>query len=214
MGTLDSEYYFVLKPRQDDSVRDLIPSLSPDEDTAKLPFRYQRIPFGSKPLVFENGAKELFQKRGYTTVKNLPDVLFDGSNPVVRSALREKLLALEIPTLELQPAIYIDDWGKWHEDFWYLTFTSRLDCWDRKTSDYERGMPPVQLGGGTLHQVYQFSLNDQMLGEMPIHERRLFQMGGSLDAFVVAHRSVVGILRGGGDSGAQVLGLADYPDAY
>lgn len=153
MGTLDTQYFFILNPRQDFIDRDLFPSLTPDEDTAELPYSYERLPLGSKPLRFTNGGKDYVQRMGYTTIRRPPDILFSGSNPLARGDLREKFLALDIPNLELQPAIFIDDWNEWHEDYWFMTFTKEFDCWNRKTSDYEKAAGPIRIGGASLYST-------------------------------------------------------------
>ncbi len=211
MGKFDLDYYLVVRPRQDDQERDLLPDLGADDDTADLPFRYQSLPVGSRPLKFTNVGQEFRKKHGMTTMKNPPEVLFDGSNPLVRGRVREKLLQLDIPHLLLQPSIFIDDWGQWHEDYWYLTFTERFDCWDRKTSDYERGSP-VRIAGESLYQIYDIRLDDEVVDKAPLAQRTLFQLGGSVDALVLAHKSVAGLFRGtDGKSGAQVINLPDYP---
>lgn len=214
MGKFDLDYYLIVRPRQDDQETDLLPNLGADEDTANLPFRYQRLPLGSRPLKFTNVGQEFRKKHGMTTMKHPPDILFDGSNPLVRGRVREKLLAMEIPNLELQPAIFVDDWSKWHEDYWYLTFTDRLDCWDRQTSEFEKGAA-IRIGGHTLYQLYDIHLDDKVIDEIPLAQRLLFQLGGSIDALVLAHKSVAGLFRDSdGKSGAQVISLPDYPDVY
>lgn len=213
MGTIDRQYFFILDPQQDFVERDLFPFLSPDEDTAALPYSYEKLPLGSKPLKFHNGNKDYVQRRGYTTIRKPPDVLFSGSNPLVRSDLREKLLGLDIPNLELQPAIFVDDWNEWHEDYWFLTFTRRFDCWSRKTSDYEKGSGPIRVGGNALHQIYKFRLDEKVIEKTPLQERLLFQMGASQDAFVVAHSSIAHLFSGN-RNGAQVISIEDFPDGY
>ena len=152
MADIDTQYFLVLCPRQDFIDRDLFPSLTPDEDTAELPYSYAKLPLGSKPLKFFNGGKDYVQRMGYTTIRRPPDILFRGSNPLVRGDLRERLLTLDIPHLELQPAIFVDDWDEWHEDYWFMTFTKEFDCWNRKTSDYEKSAEPIQIGATALYQ--------------------------------------------------------------
>ena len=213
MATIDTQYFFVVSPRQDFLDRDIFPSLTPDEDTAELPYSYEKLPLGSKPLKFTNGKRDRAQRRGHTIIRRAPDVLFSGSNPLVKGDLREKLLALDIPHLELQPAIFVDDWDKWHEDYWFLTFTQRFDCWSRKTSDYEKGSGPIRIGGSALHQIYKFRLDEKVMEKTPLQERLLFQMGGSQDAFVVAHNSIAHLFAGT-RNGAQVISVEDFPDGY
>jgi hypothetical protein len=140
--------------------------------------------------------------------------MFDGFNPVVHTPIRNKLLHFNIPNLEIQPAIYVDDWGKWHENYWYLTFTEELDCWSRKRSDYERGHG-IDLGGGeVLRTIHELRLDNDKLRKIPLEERLLFQLGGATDAFVLAHTSIAHLFDRHSKSGAQVLSLQDYPDKW
>ena len=150
---------------------------------------------------------------GRTCIKTPPPVLFNGTHPLVNSATRERLLRLELPNIALQPAIFIDDWGTWHEDYWFVTFLSRLDCWDRHASKYEQDVPSSVIGGFELHQVYRFSLSDEALEGTPLNQRQLFQLGGSVDAFSVAHQSVAAIFSAAG-GGVHVLPIQDYPSKY
>lgn len=208
----DDEYYIVTRPREDDQLDDLLPDVGPDEHTADLSFRYEALPAGHKPLTFKNSAKRFRDRRGMTTMRNPPEILFDGSNPLVRGGIREKLLRMEIPNLALQCSIFVDDWGTRHEDYWYLTFTDRFDCWDRKASDFERGFP-VRIAGESLYQVYEVRLDDEVMEKIPLGQRTLFQLGGSLDAMVIAHKSVAELFGGSdGRSGALVVSLKDYPN--
>jgi hypothetical protein len=214
MEGFDSEYFIVIKPRQDFEDRNLLPRLTPDDDTAALPFRYKAIPFGSKPLVFVNGFKERWAEQNREAIRVLPPILFNGSNPVVHTPIRDKLLHLNIPNLEIQPAIYIDDWDKWHENYWYLTFTERLDCWSRKRSDYEKNHGVEVEPGEIWRSVHEFRLDNDKLRKIPLEERLLFQMGGTTDAFIFAHTSLAHLFDRNGKSGAQVLALQDYPDKW
>jgi len=203
----DDEYFIITQPRQDDVRHDLLPDLGPDEDTAALNFRYEALPLGSKPLKFRNSAKSFRDRRGMTTMKVPPDVLFDGDNPVVRSRIRDKLLALNIPHLAIQPAIYLDDWGTWHEDYWYLTFLETFHCWDPKKSELGERVKAVDE---YLYTMYRVSLDEAVMRSTPLEQRLLFQLD-TLPGLVLAHRSVAGFFRGGGSSGALVVSLQDYP---
>lgn len=212
MNQFENEYFFLVQPRDDNKDLDVLPFLTPDDTTAKLPYQYAVLPLGSKPLVFMNGEKEANLKYGVSVIKTPPPVLFAGNHPLVNGQIREKLLRLELPNVALQPAIFVDDWDKWHEDYWYLTFLERLDCWSRTDSVYEQSDPPLELGGYEFYQVYQFSLDDQVLGKVDKERRMLFQMGGTQEGFVVAHQSVAALF--GRTQGVQVLGIGDYPDKY
>ena len=107
--------------------------------------------------------------------------------------------------------LYIHDDGKWHENLWFMTITERLDCWDRNNSNYDQDDPPIRLGGFELDLVYKYSLNEELLDKIPLEQRLLFQMGGSIDAFFVCHQKLLGLfLHGGLKSGVKLTSIADY----
>jgi hypothetical protein len=203
MTNKDKEYYFVMKP--DDN---RFPFLVPDLNTEDRRFRFEMQPMGSPPLIFNNGWEKENRKSGIVEI--VPDVLFAGSDLVVRSAIRDRLFELDIPSLYMHPTVYIDNKGIWHEDFWYLTFTERFDCWGRATSEYDQDEPPIRLGGYELHQVFSYSLDGKLLDKASLNKRLLFKMGGDLTAFVVCHSSIAFLFRGGSGSGAEVVNIADY----
>jgi hypothetical protein len=129
MNKYDQEYYFVRSPMN----REDLPSLTPEKNTRDRQFRFMCQPVGSAPLTFFNGAGDYQKKLGVKVIMvPPPPILFDGSNLVVDSAIREELLNTDIPNMYLHPAVYIHDDGKWYEDYWYMTFTEHFDCWDRK----------------------------------------------------------------------------------
>ena len=117
MTDYNQDYFFI---RSDNVNNTRLPSLVPDTNTGERRFHYEPEPTGSAPLIFSNGWKEEFRRRGVRD--DLTDILFDGNNFMVR----ERLLQYEIPNLHIHPAIYIDDRDEWHEDYWYLTFSELL----------------------------------------------------------------------------------------
>lgn len=184
MKKFDDEYYFLRKPNGSQ-----FPFLVPDENTKDRNFEFEAPALGSSPLVFYNGWSERNKKQNI--MSSVPNVLFSGSDVIVNGGIREKLLTLEIPNINLHPTVYIDDQEEWHEDYWYLTFTNRLDCWDRDLSDYETEEPPIRLGGFELFQVYTYSLDDSIIERTPLSERQFFKMGATIDGFVTCHVSII-----------------------
>lgn len=203
MNDYDQQYYFI---RSDDN--DSLPDLTPDLNTEDRRFRYEQQPLGSPPLVFFNGAKDYQQKKRIPGIKVLPDILFDGSNLVIRSHIREALLNVDIAHLHMHPTIYIHDDGNWHEDYWYMTFTEQFDCWDRNNSNFEE--EPLELGSMELFSVYTYSLNKELLDEIPLEKRLLFKMGGTQDGYITCHQSLLKLFSGGEKSGAKLTRVADY----
>ena len=200
----EDEYYFICKPKDNDQ----LPSLTPDKDTANRHFRFEALPLGQAPLRFFNSWKADNLAKG---IKSLaPAVLFDGADLVVNDKIRERLLNYEIPNFHIYPAIYIDDKDHWHEDRWYLTFTERFDCWDRNTSDYnDKG--GVHSGDQVYYNVFTYKFNEELMRKTPLEQRLLFKLGGTLDAYIVAHVSVITKLFGApGNNGAEYIRVADY----
>lgn len=201
----ENEYFFICKPKSSPH----LPYLSPDTNTNNRNFRFEALPIGEAPLVFYNENRAENLRSGVKSTA--PDVLFDGTNLVVIDRIRERLLDYNFPNLHIYPAVYIDDTDKWHEDRWYLTFTERFDCWDRDTSDYDQEGPPIRLGGFEYHQVYSYRFNEELMRGTPLEQRLLFKIGGTLDAYVVAHESVLTKLFGpDGKNGAEYIRVADY----
>lgn len=198
MGEYDHQYYFVRKTREDKS----IPFLRADDDTSMLDYSFVALPIG-KPLVFHNAWKERSLRQRIK--EKLSDVLFEGSNMIVIGNIREKLLEYDIPNLHIHPSIYIDDSDKRHEDYWYLTFTKRFDCWDKKLSRYNRGS--AEIDGSTIHAVSSYVLSDAILDKTPLNNRLLFKMGGNTDAFITAHESIVNIFN---KDGVEIQKVSDY----
>lgn len=203
MKKYDQQYYFI-----DRADNDSLPDLGPDLNTEDRKFRYERQPVGSPPLVFENSGYEFDKKRNIPSLKHLPDILFDGSNLVVRSHIREKLLNYDIQNLHMHPTVYIHDDGKWHEDYWYMTFTEQFDCWDRQLSTYEP--EPLEMGGYKLHSVYTYSLNEDLLDKTPLEQRLLFKMGGTQDGYIVCHQKLLSLFQGDGKNGAKLTPIHEY----
>lgn len=204
MSKFDQDYFFVLKERDE-----RLPFMTPDDDTSRKPYTSELLPLHAKPLVFHNGSLEYQQQNRILPSDPPPELLFHGSDILVKDSLRDKLLSLEIPNLAIQPAIYIDHNNKWHEDRWYLTFLERFDCWDRNSSSYrDRDFEPDEE---PAYKVRRYSLNDELLERTPIAARRLFKMGGTTMGFVVVHVSIAAHFR---LSGAVLVPIAEYGVSY
>jgi hypothetical protein len=85
MNKYNDDYFFLLKKQED-----RLPFLVPDKNTENRSFSYKQQPFGSAPLVFHNGWKEENKKSKISSIT--PDVLFSGSDLVVRTSIYNALL--------------------------------------------------------------------------------------------------------------------------
>jgi hypothetical protein len=200
MSTFDKDYYIIVL--HDD---DTIPELTPDVDTVKKPFTYAVLPLGGKPLIFENGALDWQMGRNVTPMDPPPSVLFYGAHLIVHDEIAGKLRDMELPNLAVQAAIYIDHKKKWHENYWFLTFTAEFDCWDREHSDYDP--EPISDTDPPMYEVSKYSLNEQLLEKTPLSERLLFQMGGTTVGKKFVHKSIADIFR---VEGVDLVLVEDY----
>jgi hypothetical protein len=202
MSDFDKEYFFILMP-EDES----LPCLVPDKGTAEKPYEGE-VSNGKKPLIFYNGSLEMQKERDITPIDPLPDILFNGSYPVVCDAIAYELRELKIPNLAFQSAVFIDHKDAWHENYWFLTFTAEFDCWDRKTSSFD----PVPFNTKPpLYSVYTYSLNESLLLKTPLPESLLFKMGGTQDGFIVVHKSILNFFR---IKGVDVVPIGEYGVSY
>ncbi|MDW5419186.1 hypothetical protein R6242_21670 [Iodobacter sp. CM08] len=204
MSTYNKEYYFILELNNKS-----MPILSPDEDTAEKPYTTQQLPLGTKPLIFENGRLDRQRAKNITPVSPPPNILFSGSNIVVKDNIREKLMLLDIENLAIQPSIYIDHKDHWHENYWFLTFTDRFDCWDRDKSTYDPD--PLDQLGPPRYEIYTYSLNDDLLEKTPLKSRLIFKMGGTTEGNIVVHKSLAGLFN---TSGAVLVPISDFGVTY
>lgn len=196
------EQYFII---QADIMDDRVPLLRADDTTSMRDYQTEALPLGA-PLVFTNGYRDRNKKA--RRKDSVSDILFEGSNIVVKGSIREKLLDLSLKNVSLYPATYIDDSEKWHEDYWYVTFTSKLDCWDRKASQVIG--QPVELGGERLHEVLKFELDQKVLKDIPLQDRLLFKMGECMPDHAVAHESILKLFGGGRLDGVKFVKLSEY----
>jgi len=202
MNKYDQEYYFIHWPMTDNKD---IPSLQSDSATSMRAYDYEVQPTGDAPLVFTNSWRERNRKVGVK--EYIGDILFEGFNVLVRDRIREALLQYDLPGLQINPAVYIDDQDKWHEDFWFLTFFQRFDCWDRKTSIYTD--EPLEGGGMKIYPVEKIHLDASVLDKVPLEKRLLFKMGSTVDGFVTVHQSLLPLFRKG-RSGAEFFSVSDF----
>jgi len=95
MSMYDQDYYFVLEA---DYVENL-PDLGPDKNTVYRKFEYEKQEVGTAPLFFFNVDKEDHLEDGVSIMKELPAVLFCGSDIVVSTSVRRELLKLNISNM-------------------------------------------------------------------------------------------------------------------
>lgn len=198
----DEEYSLVEQDVDDPKV----PFLKPDENSSSRRFLREGPLAGSPPMVFFNAFKKKNIKSGI--VADTTPILFSGFDLVVTSAIREKLLHTTVRNLFMHPAVYIDDKDNWHEDYWYLTFSQEIDCWDREKSRYNKNSP-VDVGNERIFEVASFRLDEKVLDSIPLEDRLIFKMGGVLNPVILVHKTVRSIFGAGGNAGALVRQVSE-----
>lgn len=206
MRKYEQQYYFLVKPTEDER----LPSLSPDDNTSDKNYDFEYFPVGSPPFIFFNGAKEYNKKRNIPSLKTVPSILFDGTNLLISNSMRESILALNIPNLHMHQSVYIHDDGEWYENYWYMTFVDRLDCWSKSKSDFDKEEEPIRSGGFELFAVYKFYFDEGILDSIPQSQRLLFKMGGAVNALIVCHESILDIFKSGNRGGVEFIQVGDY----
>ncbi|MCD4504669.1 hypothetical protein LQR30_11190 [Chromobacterium piscinae] len=202
MKNYDDEYYFISYKSAEDR-----PVLAADEDTATLPYTSEKIPFGGRPLKFFNGA--LNKKNKHIFKKTPPDILFHGSDIAVKDDIYEKLSSMDIPNLAIHPAIYVDHNDVWHENYWFLTFTKKFDCWDRDKSFY--APDPLTGFGDIRYEVISYHLNSDLLDQTNINERTLFKMGATTEGWILVHKSLAGLFN---RAGVELVPVKDFGTTF
>ncbi|KMN37571.1 MULTISPECIES: hypothetical protein [unclassified Chromobacterium] len=185
MSHYDSEYYFICYQSAENR-----PILAADAATADLAYSSQALPASALPLQFINGAQTESNKGIFSD--SPPEILFHGSDIAVKHAIYQRLAAMELPGLVPQAASYCDHKGQRHDDYYFLTFTRSLDCWDRSLSYYA----PEPLSGfaDLRYEVVSYQLCAQTLASIPLSQRRLFKMGATTEGWLLAHESIADIL--------------------
>jgi hypothetical protein len=196
----EDEYYFIRKPRDTK-----VPSLQADDDTSRLNYSFEAFPL-DPPLVFVNSWKERNLAKGIREL--ISDILFEGSDMIVSDKIRNRLLGHEVPSLHMYPSVYIDDQDRWHEKYWYMTFVSRFDCWDKNKSDYSS--TPIEMMEEKVYGVFKYVLDTKLLDATPLAQRLLFKMGGSTDSFITVHQSMLPVFLTGNRDGVEFQKISDF----
>ncbi|MDX1695055.1 MAG: hypothetical protein R3208_14915 [Ketobacteraceae bacterium] len=198
MSRYDDEYYIVETEYTPTQV-----FLSPTTETSERSYHYKRLTSG-KPVFFVNGFKERDARTGDKRV--VSDVMFDGASFVVRDSIKPFLDQFDIESMQLHPAVVIDDHDVWHDNYWYLNFYGELDCWDRNSSEYEY----LDDDDDTDAMIDKYSLNPEVLDAIPEEKRLLFKMDGAATAYVFAHKRVVKYFLENAYTGIRFFKVANF----
>lgn len=205
MSQYEQDYFF-MQPAETISN---LPFLQPDDATVDRKFEYEAQLVGSPPLVFHNANKAEYQHDGIPSLKNMPPILFRGNDILVSTEIRRDLVALKVENLSTHPAIYVDDDGDWHEDFWFCTFEKRFECLDLEESvsigsiRVNRGKPNEKR----RYDITEHYFDSKIMDDTPLEKRFLFKLGGTIDAYITCHKSIKHLFE---NKGTDVVAVADW----
>ena len=195
----EKEYYLIKRGRSDS-----LPCPRPFHETEECD--YQRTPPdpASPPLSFFNIAKTWARKHGHPPLPFPPDVMFEFDNMLVRKTVRDALLEKGVSRIYTHPAQYVHDDKTLHDDYWYVGFTAKFDCWDRELSEYSEGTPSIPP------DIYSLRFNERLLAATPLNERLLFVLDGCFSPGLVCHESLLPLFHGQENSGTRATRVEDY----
>ncbi|BCE02030.1 hypothetical protein [Marinicellulosiphila megalodicopiae] len=176
MSKYDEEYYVFERP-----IDDAIPSLIPDENTRDRQYTIKKVE-GLAPLNFTNRMK----KNNLTNNldEKISEILFDAGNFLITDNIYKKINLKNLP-LDYTSAIYVDNNEKWHEEYWYVRVTQRIDCWCRDRSRYLKKMIEAT---GAFH-VFRYVLDEKVLDKIEEKDRLIFKMDKSAMGNIIVHKS-------------------------
>nr|WP_253257074.1 hypothetical protein [Pseudoalteromonas sp. GCY] len=111
----NDQYYIILKNYSEVTLHLTALQKSADRD-----YEFEQLVWGKEPLFFENAYRDKDNANG--VIRPIPSVLLDATIPIVSSKIRERLKLFNFVGMQLYPAVYIDDGGNYHEDYWCMNF--------------------------------------------------------------------------------------------
>ena len=207
MESYNDQYYIVLNDYHEDTLY-----VGAKQKSADRRFGYKKLILGQEPLFFENDYKEEDIKVGKE--RSIPSVLIDASTPIVNSRIRDKLKFFDFVGMQLYPSVYIDDNGKYHENYWCMNFWEKLDCWDREKSvteefDDEDMLEPDYLDDA---DIYKYYLDPKVLDKIPEEDRLIFKMSGGSMGYVFIHQKIADIFKAENATGVKLIKVADFEE--
>lgn len=204
MTEFEKQYYFLKRAKLES-----LPYPSAFHESNEREYWKSPLPPGSAPLAFHNGQKRDNRREGIQSLPVPPDVMFEHGNLIVRNHVRNALLERKVTGLFMHPAWWVHDDKSLYEDYCYIGFLEKFDCWDRELSEHS-GQEEDAAPTDTTPSVWSYRLNARLLEQTPLNERLLFVMGGCFAGDLVCHESILPLFHGGENSGTRAILVADY----
>ncbi|MGA4604297.1 imm11 family protein [Pseudoalteromonas maricaloris] len=202
----NDQYYIILKKYSEVTLHLTALQKSADRD-----YEFEQLVWGQEPLFFENSYKQEDIKRNIK--RPIPTVMLNMVTPIISSRIRERLKFFNFVGMQLYPAVYIDDGGNYHEDYWCMNFWQELDCWDREKSKTEKATKEELADPYFMSRidVYKYHLDSEVLDKTPEEERLIFKQAGGLK-YVFVHQKIADIFFEEKATGVSLVKVSDFEE--
>ncbi|NSY35494.1 hypothetical protein DS891_18310 [Pseudoalteromonas sp. JC28] len=202
----NDQYYIILK-----NYCEVTLHLTALQKSADRDYEFEQLVWGKEPLFFENAYRDKDNANG--VIRPIPSVLLDATIPIVSSKIRERLKLFNFVGMQLYPAVYIDDGGNYHEDYWCMNFWQELDCWDREKSKTEKATKEELADPYFMSRidVYKYHLDSEVLDKIPEEERLIFKQAGGLK-YVFVHQKIADIFFEEKATGVNLVKVSDFEE--
>ncbi|MEQ3531439.1 DUF1629 domain-containing protein [Pseudoalteromonas sp. XMcav11-Q] len=203
----DDDYYIIVLNFSEETLY-----LTPLQKSADRNFEFERLVWGQEPLFFENGYKDEDLKSGVK--RAIPSVMLDTTIPIISRNIWEKLKFFDFKGMQFYPAVYIDDDGHYHEQYWCMNFWERLDCLDRKRSKFSKTtLKKLKLNPDADDlTTYKYSLDSDVLDKIPEEERLIFKMEPDDMGYVFVHQKIADIFFEEKATGVNLVKVSDFEE--
>jgi len=182
MEGLDDSYYVM---SVDGTQEDYIFAAG-DAETKALRYGTEYLPAG-RAMFFHNTDAEDLRHEGIK--ENIGDIIFNGSNFLIKKEIRDKLLKYPIQGVQYYPAVYTDIEGNNHFDYFFVNIYEDQDwCYIERSQLDHRGQKRLDRGDEPGVESIVLDFHKMLL--VPEDERLIFSMGNIDMGKPIIHKKV------------------------
>jgi len=198
MKTYDDEYYIVFDVYDDNTLYLTALQKSADRDPG-----HAWLTPGQEPLFFENSYKDDDIKDGKS--RAILNAHMNMNSVLMSVEIREKIKDFNIDSVQIYPAVIIDDAGKYYDEYWYVNVFKRLDC-----LDYERCKIKKYKPDADSHRVKKYCLSTSVLDGIPEESRLIFKPEKTSQGYTFFHKKIVKIFKDAGVNNLNFFKVSEY----
>ncbi|MBL4898701.1 MAG: hypothetical protein JKX76_03520 [Colwellia sp.] len=205
MSKYDQEYFIMFLPAGDEQIY-----LKPNSQTAKRKYHYKQLTPGEAPLFFQNSYRD--EDKNQWPITN---VLVDMSGLLVTPPIHDEIKNNTIDFMQTYPAVYVDDKGNYHEEYWYIGFYDELQCLDVKSSTIETidfDEDDEDDDDEERLEVEKYSLDEGVLDAIKEENRLMFKIAGCSKKHIFVHSKIVDIFGKNNATGIRFLNVASFEE--